>query len=59
MENSRRKFFKKVAYATPTIVALGALTQPTESLANGKWFHRHNSKVQRPNFHSNNNQSEK
>ena len=30
---SRRSFLKKAAYAAPTIVALGALTKPTESKA--------------------------
>ena len=30
---SRRSFLKKAAYAAPTIVALGALTKPTETKA--------------------------
>ena len=29
-ENERRRFLKKAVYAAPTIVALGALTKPTE-----------------------------
>ena len=32
-DSSRRSFLKKSAYAAPTIVALGALTKPTESEA--------------------------
>ncbi len=32
-ENARRGFLKRAAYAAPTIVALGALTKPTESKA--------------------------
>ena len=28
---SRRGFLKQVAYVTPTVVVLGALTKPTES----------------------------
>jgi len=31
--SKRRGFLKKAAYATPAIVALGALTKPTESEA--------------------------
>jgi len=30
---SRRSFLKKATYTVPTIVALGALTKPTESEA--------------------------
>ena len=33
MNFSRRSLLKKAAYAAPTIVALGALTKPTESEA--------------------------
>ena len=32
-DSSRRGFFKKAAYAAPTVVALGALMKPTESKA--------------------------
>jgi len=32
-DSSRRGFLKKAAYAAPTIVALGALTKPTEAEA--------------------------
>ncbi len=31
--NSRRAFMKKAAYAAPTLVALGALTRPTDAKA--------------------------
>ena len=34
-DSSRRGFLKKAAYAAPTIVALGALTKPTQSEAAG------------------------
>ena len=30
---SRRSFLKQVAYVAPTVVALGALTKPTETKA--------------------------
>ena len=33
MQKERRHFLKKAAYAAPAIVALGALTKPTESEA--------------------------
>ena len=33
MNATRRAFLKKAVYATPTIMALGALTKPTESEA--------------------------
>ena len=33
VNDARRIFLKKAAYAAPTIVALGALTKPTESEA--------------------------
>ena len=33
IQKERRHFLKKAAYAAPTIVALGALTKPTESEA--------------------------
>ena len=33
VSDARRDFLKKAAYAAPTIVALGALTKPTESEA--------------------------
>lgn len=33
MSGERRSFLKKAVYAAPTIVALGALTKPTQSKA--------------------------
>ena len=33
VNSSRRGFLKKAVYAAPTIVALGALTKPTETKA--------------------------
>ena len=33
VNSSRRSLLKKAAYAAPTIVALGALTKPTETKA--------------------------
>ena len=33
VNDERRSFLKKAVYAAPTIVALGALTKPTESKA--------------------------
>jgi len=36
VNSERRGFLKKAVYAAPTIVALGALTKPTESEAFGK-----------------------
>ena len=32
-ENERRSFLKKAVYATPTVVALGALMKPKQSNA--------------------------
>ena len=32
-QESRRTFMKKAAYAAPTLVALGALTRPTDAKA--------------------------
>ena len=31
--NSRRDFIKKAAYVAPTLIALGALTRPTDAKA--------------------------
>ena len=33
VNDARRDFLKRAAYAAPTVVALGALTKPTESEA--------------------------
>lgn len=33
LNNERRSFLKKAKYVAPTLVALGALTKPTESKA--------------------------
>ena len=33
VNNARRGFLKSAAYAAPTIVALGALTKPTDAKA--------------------------
>ncbi len=37
LEKDRRSFLKKAAYVAPSLLVLGQLTRPTESMAENSW----------------------